>query len=387
VGGESSNKLQAMRALLVDQARDRATLVAVRALTAAGFQVGTGAAEPSFASLSRHARRHHRVRECAEDEDGFVADIAAAVRQEGYEIVFCAYETGLLALSRRREEIAPAVWPYPEYEVVRRTFDKLDLFEAVRAAGLATPQTEPADEAALARWSGPVVVKARNHVPHRFDTAIFASAAEARPLVTQTIAEGGEPLLQTPLTGTMGAVVVVVGGEGEVLAELHQEAVHTWPPGAGDTVLGRVVARDAELSRGIARLVGELKWTGLAQIEHFRAADGTASITDFNGRFYGSMALAIRAGVNVSGIWARDALGLDPWDGASASAGRTDARFQWLNRDLAAGYAQGPAGLLGAILMAPRASHSMWDRSDPLPAVRYLLPEAARRLRGRVSSR
>src|SRR4051794_35855929 len=153
-----------MRALLVDQGRDRATLVAVRALTSAGFEVGTGAPGPSFASLSRHAGTHHLVRECGEDEDGFVADVAAAVRQGGYDIVFCSYEGGLLALSRRREEIAPAVWPYPDYEVVRRTFDKLDLFEAATAAGVPVPNTVPADEASLAHWQGPVVVKARNHV-------------------------------------------------------------------------------------------------------------------------------------------------------------------------------------------------------------------------------
>lgn len=370
-----------MRALLVDQARDRATLVAVRSLSAAGFRVGTGAAQPSFASLSRYARRHHPVRECAEDEDGFVADVAAAVREEGYDIVFCSYETGLMALSRRREEIAPAVWPYPPYEVVRRTFDKLDLFHAVRAAGLNAPHTEPATEAALAQWSGPVVVKARNHVPQRFDTALFESPSEARELVAQTIAEGGEPLLQTPLTGRMGAVVVVAGRDGRMLSEIHQEAVHTWPPGAGDTVLGRVVAADPELSRGIADLVRELGWFGLAQIELFRAADGTVAITDFNGRFYGSMALAVAAGANVPALWAREALGLDTGPPVTAREG---ARFQWLNRDLAAGHARGPRALLGAIAVAPFAAHSMWDPRDPLPAARYLVPEGMRRLRARA---
>jgi predicted ATP-grasp superfamily ATP-dependent carboligase len=373
-----------MRALLVDQGRDRATLVAVRALTAAGFEVGTGAPGRSFASMSRHAGPHHLVRECSEDEDGFVADVARAVGERGYDIVFCSYEGGLLTLSRRREEIAPAVWPYPAYEVVRRTFDKLDLFEAATAAGVPTPYTVTADEASLAAWSGPVVVKARNHVPHRFDTALFESPLQARELVERTLAEGGEPLLQTPLRGTMGAAVIVVGRDGRMLAELHQEATRTWPPGAGDTVLGRVVAADAELSEVVARLAGELGWTGLAQVELFRDADGRPWITDFNGRFYGSMALAVRAGVNVPAIWARDALGLDPWNGTGPQAARVGARFQWLNRDLAAGWSGGPGALLDALATAPVAAHSMWEPSDPLPVFRYLVPEAGRRLRSRV---
>jgi predicted ATP-grasp superfamily ATP-dependent carboligase len=373
-----------MRALLVDQGRDRASLVAVRALTAAGFEVGTAAPGPSFAGLSRHARRHHLVRECGEDEDGFIADVAGAVREGGYDIVLCSYETGLLALSRRREEIAPAVWPYPGYEVVRRTFDKLDLFGAATAAGVPSPYTVAADEDALRAWSGPVVVKARNHVPHRYETAVFEGPEQARALVEQTIAEGGEPLLQTPLRGTMGAVVIVVGRDGRIIAELHQEAKRTWPPGAGDTVLGRIVPVDPELSAAVARLAAELGWIGLAQVELFRDAHGKPWITDFNGRFYGSMALAVRAGVNVPAIWARDALGIDPWEGAAPGEARLGARFQWLNRDLAAGWAQGPASLLDALAAAPVAAHSMWTPSDPMPVFRYLLPEGARRLRERL---
>lgn len=373
-----------MRALLVDQGRDRATLVAVRALTAAGFEVGTGAPARNFASLSRHAGAHHLVRECSEDEDGFVADVARAVGERGYDIVFCSYEAGLLTLSRRREEIAPAVWPYPPYEVVRRTFDKLDLFGAATEAGVSMPFTVPANETSLAEWSGPVVVKARNHVPHRFETAVFDGPLQARELVERTLAEGGEPLLQTPLSGKMGAAVMVIGRDGTVLVELHQLAERTWPPGAGDTVLGRVVATEAELSDAAARLARELGWTGLAQIELFRDARGRPWITDFNGRFYGSMALAVGAGVNVPAIWARDALGLDPWNGSGPSAARIGARFQWLNRDLAAGWAGGPRSLLNALAAAPVAAHSMWEPSDPLPAFRYLVPEAGRRLRRRV---
>ncbi|MGO9319770.1 MAG: hypothetical protein ACLQBY_03045 [Solirubrobacteraceae bacterium] len=369
-----------MRALLVDQSRDRSTLVAVRSLAAAGFTVGTGAEQPSFASLSRYAGRHHLVHECADDEDRFIADVAAAVRDGGYDIVFCGYETGLLALSRRRAEIEPAVWPYPPHAAVARTFDKLELFEATRAAGLRAPHTEPATAEALDAWSGPVVVKARNHVPQRFDTGIFQSPGEARRLVRQILAEGGEPLLQTPLNGRMGAVIVVVGRDGRLVTEIHQEALRTWPPGAGDTVLGVVVEPDPELSGGVRALVRELGWFGLAQIEFFRDRDGAAWITDFNGRFYGSMALATGAGANVPALWAQEALG----GAAPASAARLGARFQWLNRDLAAGYAAGPRGLLGALAAAPFASHSMWDLRDPLPAARYLLPEGLRRLRGRA---
>jgi predicted ATP-grasp superfamily ATP-dependent carboligase len=371
-----------MRALLVDQGRSRSTIVAARSLAAAGFTVGTGAAQPSLASTSRYVSRHHIVHDCGDGEDRFIADIAAAVHEGGYDIVFCDYEIGLLALSRRRAEIEPAIWPYAPYPVVARAFDKLELFRATQTAGLNAPHTEPATAEALAEWNGPVVVKARNHVPKRFDTGLFASGVQARELMEQIRADGGEPLLQAPLSGRMGAVVVVVGRDGELVSEIHQEALHTWPPGAGDTVRGQVVAPDPDLSRGVSALVRELGWFGLVQIELIHDDDGVARVTDFNGRFYGSMALATGAGANVTALWAEQALELH---GTPAVAPKQGARFQWLNRDLAAGYAEGPGGLLGALALAPFAAHSMWDPRDPGPSVRYLLPEALRRLRGRLT--
>jgi predicted ATP-grasp superfamily ATP-dependent carboligase len=372
-----------VRALLVDQSRDRATLVAVRSLAAAGYTVGTGACKPSFASTSRHAQRHHTVHECEDDEDRFVADIAAAVREGGYDIVFCSYDVGLLTLSRRRAEFEPAIWPYPPYEVVRRAFDKLEMAHAARAAGLAAPRTEPATPETLNAWRGPVVVKARTHVPKRFDTALFDSAARARELVEQ-IGEGdGEALLQEPMSGQMGAVVVVADRQGEAVMEIHQDAQRTWPPDAGDTVRGRIVAPEPQLSRGVRELVRELGWFGLAQIEFIRGADGTPHVTDFNGRFYGSLALATGAGANLPALWANQALGRD---GALTRPPKRSSGFQWLNRDLAAAYAQGPRALAGAVAVAPLASHSMWDPRDPGPTMRYLLPEGLRRLRARLRS-
>jgi len=371
-----------VRALLVDQSRDRATLVAVRSLAAAGFTVGTGAWKPSFASTSRHAHRHHKVSECEQDEDRFVADIAAAVADGGYDIVFASYDVGLLTLSRRREEIAPAVWPYAPYEVVERAFDKLELARATQAAGLNAPRTELASAEALNAWSGPVVVKASTHSPKRFHTGLFASAVQGRELAEMIRAEGGQPLLQEPMSGQMGAVVVVVARNGEIVAEIHQEAVHTWQPDVGDTVRGRIVAPDPELSRGVCALVSHLGWFGLAQVEFVRNSNGVAHITDFNGRFYGSMALATGAGANLPALWANHALGRG---GTLNGAPRQGASFQWLNRDLAAGLAAGPGATFGALAAVPFASHSMWTVRDPGPALRYLLPEAAHRLLGRLT--
>ena len=371
-----------MRALIVDQSRDRSALAAARMLRADGWDVGTGSWRPSIAAKSAATGPHHQIEEAETDEDRFIADIAAAVRAEQYEVVFCIYDVGLLVLSRRRNEVAPAVVPYAAHEIVERSFDKLAFTRAAQVAGLAVPRTEEADDASLAAWQGPVVVKARLHAPTRFETKPFDSAEQAARFVAELRSDGAQPLLQERITGQLGAVVVVVDRDGEVVAEVQQRCDRSWPDGAGVTARASTIVADAELSERIRVLVRELGWFGLAEIEYLLDDRGVPRFTDFNGRFYGGIALAGRAGVNVAAAWARLATGRPL--GAIPSQ-RVGARFQWLNRDLAASRrADGLKGIAAALALAPRSAHSMFALNDPGPTLRFYAPELARRVASRV---
>jgi predicted ATP-grasp superfamily ATP-dependent carboligase len=366
-----------VRALIVDQSRDRSALAAARMLHADGWEVGTGAWRPSIASTSSFTGTHHRVEEAESDEDRFIADIAAAVHAGGYEVVFCNYDVGLLVLSRRREEIAPGVVPYAAHEVVERSFDKLAFTRAAEAAGLAVPRTVEADDAALAAWSGPVVVKARIHAPTRYETQRFDDPGQAAPFVADLRARGAQPLLQECITGQLGAVVVVVDRDGQVIAEVQQRCDRSWPAGAGITARARTIVPDPELSERVRELVRALGWFGLAEIEYLLDDRGVPRFTDFNGRFYGGIALAGHAGVNVAAAWARLATGRPV---APLPPQRVGARFQWLNRDLAASrHADGLKGMATALALAPRSAHSMLARGDLRPLLHFYLPELTRR--------
>jgi predicted ATP-grasp superfamily ATP-dependent carboligase len=371
-----------MRALIVDQSRDRSALVAARMLHADGWEVGTGSWRPSIASTSTATGLHHRIEEAETDEDRFIADIAVAVKARNYDVVFCIYDVGLLVMSRRRAEIAPAVVPYAEHEIVERSFDKLAFTTAAQAAGLAVPRTEEASDAALEAWSGPVVVKARLHAPTRYETRRFDSAEQARPFVEEQRSEGAQPLLQECITGQLGAVVVVVDRQGEIVAEVQQRCARSWPAEAGVTARAHTVPPDRELSERIRALVGQLGWFGLAEIEYLLDEHGVPRFTDFNGRFYGGIALADRAGVNVAAAWARLAVGQTV---TPLAPQRIGARFQWLNRDLAASrHADGFMGMATALALAPRSAHSMLRRGDLNPLLRFYLPEMTRRAASRA---
>jgi predicted ATP-grasp superfamily ATP-dependent carboligase len=371
-----------LRALIVDQSRDRSALAAARMLRADGWEVGTGSWRPSIAAKSAATGPHHRIEEAETDEDRFIADIAAAVRAENYEVVFCIYDVGLLVLSRRRDEVAPAIVPYAAHEIVERSFDKLAFTRAAQTAGLAVPRTEEADDAALAAWQGPVVVKARLHAPTRYETRPFDSAEQAAPFVAELRAEGAQPLLQERISGQLGAFVVVVDRDGEVVAEVQQRCDRSWPDGAGVTARASTIVPDMQLAERVHVLVRELRWFGLAEIEYLLDDRGVPRFTDFNGRFYGGIALAGHAGVNVAAAWARLATGrpLGP-----IGTQRVGARFQWLNRDLAASrHADGVKGMARALALAPGSAHSMFALGDLGPTLRFYVPEMARRVTSKV---
>jgi predicted ATP-grasp superfamily ATP-dependent carboligase len=374
-----------MRALIVDQSRDRSALAAARMLHADGWEVGTGAWRPSIASSSSLTGRHHQVEEAETDEDRFIADIATAVRAGGYEIVFCNYDVGVLVLSRRRAEIAPAIVPYAAHEIVERSFDKLAFTRAAQAVGLAVPKTEEANDETLAAWRGPVMVKARIHAPTRYETRRFESAELAAPHAAELRARGAQPLLQECITGQLGAVVVVVDRNGDVAAEVQQRCDRSWPAEAGVTARARTIEPDAELSARVGELVRQLEWFGLAEVEYLLDDRGVPRFTDFNGRFYGGIALAGHAGVNVAATWARLATGRPV---APLAPQRVGACFQWLNRDLAASrHADGLRGMAQALALAPRSAHSMFAREDRSALLHFYLPELTRRLAARAGIR
>ncbi len=68
---------------------------------------------------------------------------------------------------------------------------------------------------------------------------------------------------------------------------------------------------DPDLSARAAALFRVLGWFGLAELQFLVPAAGPARLIDLNGRFYGSLALAVRAGANLPASWAALATGRD----------------------------------------------------------------------------
>ena len=358
----------------MEQGDSRGAVAAVRALARAGWSVGVGApGAAGLAASSRLCRYRHDVPAAHRDLDGFVAAVRRAIETGGYEVVFGAGEAEVLALSARRSAIAATV-PYAGDDVVVRALDKTELEAAAHAAGFAVPAAVAMRD--VRGSDHPFVVKARRHAdptrpdaPPRVDTNVVFGAAAVRRRVDAIEADGAAPIVQEFLDGTLVAYAAVADRQSRVVADSMQTATRIWPPFAGASCRARTVPVDADVAAATQRLFTSLGWFGLAELQFVVPAGRPPHLIDFNGRFYGSLSLAVAAGANLPHTWAALATGRD----VTPSRARPGVAYQWLEGDLRRALTERRGGVardvVATVVAGVGASHSLWDASDPGPAL------------------
>src|SRR5204862_2358158 len=127
--------------------------------------------------------------------------------------------------------------------------------------------------------------------------------------------------------GRLMAFTSVVDGERRMVARVQQEAERTYPRGLGCSARAHTVPVDEDLAARVARLLAKLDWSGLSELQFIVPEQGEPLLIDFNGRFYGSMSLALAAGANLPAVWAAVATGRPV--GGLAGAAVPGVRYQW----------------------------------------------------------
>lgn len=328
-------------------------------------------------TASRRCGARYLVPRPRGDGQAFVAGVRAAVTDGGYDVVFGGGDDWMAALAEYRDQI-PARVVHPGIEAVTAALDKVELARRAAAAGLSAPMTRPATEAALAAWTGPVVVKCRSHwhpgQQHRYrvEARHYSAATAARERVRYVRAAGFDPVLQQPVQGRLGALIGLFH-EGRLLGRVQQETSRLWPTPSGVSTRAQTVPVDEDLAARATALLTELGWSGLVELQFLWDHQGEPHLIDLNGRFYGSMALANAVGPNLADAWGRQALG-EPLP--ALSDGRPGVRFLWTAGDLRRAFAERRGGLLADVTSTlrwlPGAATSVWDLSDAGPTAHLI---------------
>jgi predicted ATP-grasp superfamily ATP-dependent carboligase len=363
-----------VRALIVDAGLERSTVPAARALVAGGWTVGTGSESPNLGSRSKATSAWHHIEHTDECDDVFLESVADVVRHHRYETVFFTWEAAIAAVSENRDRLDFPIG-YGPHAGVMRAMNKEQMSLAAVRAGLSVPDTVPVTSETVSELEPPVVIKSTSPDSAPRATRICEDRASALEEVQLIERAGGQAIAQEQLRGSLIALTLVAGESG-IVSICQQVAVHSWPKPVGVTARGATEAIDPELRQGVERLLADLEWQGLAQLQFLRPENGPPRLLDINPRYYGSLALAVRAGANHPDVWARLATGRP----VSPVTGRPGATFQWFSRDLRASLAvpEGRIREVGKCLItSQRAAHSLWSWSEPGLAFRHLGQQTA----------
>jgi len=328
-----------MTSVLVTDGDERAALAVVRSLGCAGYVVHVcGVRRRTLAALSRQAVGSFATPDPLRAPTDFVGAVAAYAAAHRIDIVLPIAEPALLAILEARAQFGGAMIPFPTIETFRAASDKRALSTVAEAVGIAVPpQWEIPTAGALASLDldalcYPVVLKPTRsvgeHAGVRSKHAVrhARDAMELRTHVADLPPAAFPLLVQQRVVGP-GVGVFLLRWNGATVASFAHRRIREKPPAGGVSVYAEAVAADQALVAQSERLLAALDWQGVAMVEYkIDAASGVAYLMEVNGRFWGSLQLAIDAGVDFPLLLVRCA------EGAAASTPpsyRTGTRGRW----------------------------------------------------------
>ena len=312
-------------AVLVTDAEQRAALAVVRSLGRAGYPVHAGSARrKSLAGASRYCRSHATLPDPLHDPAGFAAAVALEARHQQAAVVIPITDAALLALLPAREQLSPAIIPFPDFAAYRRVSDKALVLEEARELGFEVPGqavlSRPGEEFVSGALRSPLVLKPPRSVvesrggARKLGVAQVGDAAALERVLAALPAEAYPLLLQERIVGPgLGFFLLLWGGR-RLAAFAHRRLLEK-PPSGGVSVRCESVAAEPELLERGERLLTRLGWHGVAMVECKRdLTSGRVCLMEINGRFWGSLQLAIDSGVDFPTLLVRAALGepVDP---------------------------------------------------------------------------
>ena len=325
--------------VLVTDGEQRSALAVVRSLGRAGHLPFVCAETPrSLGGASRHAAGEDLVPSALTEPARFVEAVRSLVRERGIEFILPLTEAAMLALLPVRDTLGATI-PAPESESFRRISDKGILFEAAREVGIAVPEQRRVSHDDAVEWAEvgelgyPLVLKpARSVAGGRKLSVRHAADAAELEMVRRSLAPETYPLLTQRRIIGPGVGIFLLVWEGETRAVFSHRRIREKPPAGGVSVYRESIAADPALVARSRALLDRFDWQGVAMIEYkLDQATGTPYLMEINGRFWGSLQLAVDAGVDFPALLLALARGEQP---APVTGYRAGVRSRWWWGDL-----------------------------------------------------
>jgi predicted ATP-grasp superfamily ATP-dependent carboligase len=332
-----------MSKILVLDANQRSALAVIRSLGRQGLQVIAADHLPApLGGASRYAAQTVQYASPAAHPTQFVAEIAAFVRDLDIAAVVPATDLTTMLLVNEPEALHPARLVAPPAASYEALTDKRALLELAGSLRIAIPDTRVAYTAqeireAAASLGFPLVLKpARSRYRRQDDIVattvkIAANEDELTKLLDSLTWLSDMPCLaQQFIPGHGAGIFALYGPKGPITWFAH-ERLREKPPSGGVSVLSESASVNAVMQDMATRLLSAAGWVGVAMVEFRVTPEGAPYLMEVNGRFWGSLQLAIDAGIDFP--WLAYQLANDR-EVAPPKPYRRGRRLRWLLGDV-----------------------------------------------------
>jgi protein-tyrosine-phosphatase/predicted ATP-grasp superfamily ATP-dependent carboligase len=241
-------------------------------------------------------------------EQAFLDWLGAHLEQHQYELVIPVTERSLLPLHKNRQRFEHVRIAMAEEHSLEMVLDKAKTFKLAEELGISVPRSHYLSdleqlEPVMGSLTYPTVVKpsqsvsgqnegyTRNSVSYATDAASLARLCRLRlkhsPVILQSYFKG------------VGVGVELIADKGDVLYAFQHLRLHELPLSGGGSSFRVSTDLEPELLEASRQLMRSLEWTGVAMVEFKWNADSrTYCLMEINGRFWGSLPLALAAGAD-----------------------------------------------------------------------------------------
>ena len=280
---------------------DRAGLATVRSLSKAGLEVHVAAwCRHSPTRYSRHVSAIHRLGDPGIEPTAFAAALLDLANRVRFQVVIPTVESAILAIEPVVGEFRElTIYGAPPPPIFRTAYDKSVTMAIAGDCGFDVPRMCLIPQnclkvltAADMPASFPLILKpVHKGVIYKVNDITEVNERLGRMVQQYPV------MIQEYCPGE-GVAVDVLAENGDVLVAFQHERVHE-PIGGGASSYRRSALVDNELLQLVKAFCRRVGWHGPAMFE-FKTdrTCGRSALMEVNGRFWGSLALAINAGVD-----------------------------------------------------------------------------------------
>jgi len=306
--------------VLVTDASDRAALAVIRSLGKKGIEV-TAAESSSFNAgfLSRYCKHRALYAPPQRSKKKFVESILGLVKKERFDLLIPVTAFTVIPISENKEDLEKYVRvATPDYETVMKAFDKTQTIRIAAEYNIPCPRTFIIEDLRCVKKTAeevnyPAVIKPRMKVIWTSDQAIMLKITHRNyaynksdlvvkytriaAILKKLGIKNCLPIVQEYIKGEGYGVEVLMHNLEPKALFMHRR-LREYPISGGASTLRESVADENLMKLGV-KLLKAMEWNGVAMVE-FKVdkTDNQPKLLEVNGRLWGSLALAINAGID-----------------------------------------------------------------------------------------